>query len=53
MPSAKNGKGNPFGHPHFHPNDRYIVVLQGNWWVGSGTKFDPDGVVWKSRCISL
>ena len=27
--------------PHFHPNDRYIVVLQGTWWVGSGPKFDP------------
>jgi hypothetical protein len=34
-------KGNHFSHPHFHPNDRYIVVLQGTWWVGSGTKFDP------------
>ena len=27
-------KGNHFSHPHFHPNDRYIVVLQGTWWVG-------------------
>jgi hypothetical protein len=35
-------KGNHFSRPHFHPNDRYIVVLQGTWWVGSGTKFDPD-----------
>jgi len=35
-------KGNHFSHPHFHPNDRYIVVLQGTWWVGSGTKFDPE-----------
>jgi len=34
-------KGNHFSRPHFHPNDRYIVVLQGTWWVGSG-KFDPD-----------
>ncbi len=25
-------KGNHFSHPHFHPNDRYIVVLQGTWW---------------------
>jgi len=32
-------------HPHFHPNDRYITVLSGTWWVGSGTKFDPDGMV--------
>jgi hypothetical protein len=28
--------------PHFHPNDRYIVVLSGTWWVGTGEKFDPD-----------
>jgi hypothetical protein len=34
-------KGNHFNRPHFHPNDRYIVVLQGTWWVGSGLKFDP------------
>jgi hypothetical protein len=35
-------KGNHFSRPHSHPNDRYIVVLQGTWWVGSGPKFDPD-----------
>jgi hypothetical protein len=35
-------KGGHFSRPHFHPNDRYIVVLQGTWWVGSGPKFDPD-----------
>lgn len=34
-------KGNHFSRPHFHPNDRDIVVLQGTWWVGSGPKFDP------------
>jgi hypothetical protein len=28
--------------PHFHPNDRFITVLKGTWWVGTGTKFDPD-----------
>ncbi len=31
--------------PHFHPNDRYITVLSGTWWVGSGTKYDPDSMV--------
>jgi hypothetical protein len=31
--------------PHFHPNDRYIVVMSGTWWVGSGPKFDPDSTV--------
>ena len=32
-------------HPHFHPNDRYITVLSGTWWVGTGTKFAPDSTV--------
>ena len=34
-------KGNHFSRPHFHPNDRYITVLQGTWWVATGPKFDP------------
>jgi hypothetical protein len=37
--------GNHFSHPHFHPHDRFIAVLKGTWWVGSGTKFDPDATV--------
>ena len=28
--------------PHFHQNDRYITVLSGTWWVGTGAKYDPD-----------
>jgi len=28
--------------PHTHPNDRYIYVLKGTWWVGWGEKYDPD-----------
>jgi hypothetical protein len=35
-------KGNHFSRPHFHPNDRYIVVLQGTWWVSTSKKFDPN-----------
>jgi hypothetical protein len=27
--------------PHFHPYDRYITVISGTWWVGTGTKYDP------------
>src|SRR6266478_332419 len=38
-------KGNHFSRPHFHPNDRFIVVLDGTWWMGSGAKFDPDNSV--------
>ncbi len=22
--------------PHFHPNDRFFVVIEGTWWLGSG-----------------
>ena len=38
-------KGNNFSRPHFHPNDRFITVLSGTWWVGTGNKFDPDNTV--------
>jgi hypothetical protein len=31
--------------PHFHPNDRFITVLSGTWWVGTGAKYDPDSMV--------
>ncbi len=33
--------GNHFSRPHSHPNDRYIYVLDGTWWVGTGNNFDP------------
>ena len=33
--------GNHFSKPHFHPNDRFITVLSGTWWVGTGPEFDP------------
>jgi hypothetical protein len=29
-------------HPHYHANNRYITVLSGTWWVGTGPKFDPE-----------
>jgi len=32
-------------HPHYHPNARYITVISGTWWVGTGTKYDPDSTV--------
>lgn len=31
--------------PHTHSTDRFFVVISGTWWVGSGTKFDPDSTV--------
>ena len=26
--------------PHFHDQDRYLMVLSGTWWVGQGSNFD-------------
>lgn len=31
--------------PHYHPNDRFFVVLSGTWWMGTGDSFDPDSTV--------
>ena len=36
-------KGNHFSHPHFHPHDRFITVLKGTWYVGTGNTWDPAG----------
>jgi quercetin dioxygenase-like cupin family protein len=38
-------KGNHFSTPHSHPNDRFITVLSGTWWVGSGPTFDTENSV--------
>lgn len=38
-------KAGNMSRPHFHPNDRFFMVLSGTWWVGTGTKFDPDSTV--------
>ncbi len=27
--------------PHWHPNARYVTVLQGTWYAGTGETFDP------------
>lgn len=28
--------------PHSHPNDRFITVISGTWWVGTGSEYKPD-----------
>ena len=28
--------------PHFHPEERQIVVIRGTWWVGAGPKWDRE-----------
>ena len=38
-------KAGNMSRPHFHPNDRLIVVLSGTWWVGTGDVFDPASTV--------
>jgi quercetin dioxygenase-like cupin family protein len=38
MLTWKKGNGS---RPHYHPNDRFFLVLDGTWWVGTGTKWDP------------
>ncbi len=27
--------------PHTHNTERYITVLSGTWWIGTGPKYDP------------
>ena len=34
-------KPNRFGNPHYHPNDRFIVVTEGAGWRGTGPVVDP------------
>jgi len=36
---------NTMSRPHTHPAARYITVLSGTWWVGTGAKFDPVNTV--------
>src|SRR5262245_66240560 len=34
-------KANRFGNAHHHPNDRFITVIAGAAWRGTGTIVDP------------
>jgi hypothetical protein len=27
--------------PHWHPNARYVTVIEGTWYTGTGDSFDP------------
>ena len=31
--------------PHSHPNDRYVTVLSGTWWINTGSKYNADTMV--------
>jgi hypothetical protein len=36
---------NMMSRPHSHPNDRFITVLSGTWWCGTGPTYDPASTV--------
>lgn len=36
---------NTFTRPHWHGEDRHIVVLRGTWYMGTGNDFDPSKTV--------
>lgn len=31
--------------PHSHPEDRFVTVIRGTWWSGTGPDFTPDRTV--------
>jgi len=31
--------------PHWHPEDRHVIVVAGTWYTGEGDNFDPDKTV--------
>ena len=33
---------NNMSRPHTHDAPRYVMVISGTWWVGTGAKFDPN-----------
>jgi quercetin dioxygenase-like cupin family protein len=37
-------RGN-MSRPHSHSTARYITVLSGTWWVGTGSTYDPNRTV--------
>ncbi len=30
-----------FSTPHYHPEDRFVTVIKGTWYSGTGEEFDP------------
>jgi len=34
-----------FSRPHYHPDERHVVVLKGTWYTGTGETFDPDKAI--------
>jgi hypothetical protein len=36
---------NKMSRPHYHPNDRFFMVISGTWWMGTGPEFKPEATV--------
>jgi quercetin dioxygenase-like cupin family protein len=34
-----------FNRPHFHPNDRFVTVIKGTWWIATGNTVDRTRMV--------
>ena len=34
-----------FSRPHHHDQDRFVTVISGVWYTGTGDDFDPDNTV--------
>jgi hypothetical protein len=34
-----------FDYPHYHPEDRYVTVLKGTWYTGTGESLDVEHAV--------
>ena len=43
--SGNRFKPGTFSRPHFHPNDRFITVIKGTWYVGTGNIWDKDATI--------
>ncbi|WP_210340448.1 hypothetical protein [Bradyrhizobium sp. CCBAU 51753] len=53
MVYTKWTKGNHFSRPHFHPNDRYIVVLQAPGGWARARNSTPSTAPWRCRPAAL
>ena len=34
-----------FSRPHLHDQDRFVTVISGTWYTGTGNDFDPDNTI--------
>ena len=34
-----------FSAPHYHPNTRFVTVIKGTWYTGTGTVWDKENAV--------